>query len=69
MISLDQIPKRILITSFLCLVLAAHGAEPIIHVEAEAGEGAGAPAAMGNSSGGKILRYIAPQFRRTLPLA
>jgi len=39
-----------------------------VYVEAEAGEGAGAPAAMGGTSGGKLLRYIAPKFRRTLPV-
>jgi len=48
--------------------IRARGAEPIVYIEAEAGEGAGSPAAMGGTSGGKILRYIAPQFRRTLPL-
>ncbi|MBC8126284.1 MAG: hypothetical protein H8M99_03940, partial [Gloeobacteraceae cyanobacterium ES-bin-144] len=63
-----RVRKLLLITALSWLGVTAHAAEPIIYVEAESGEGAGAPAAMGNSSGGKILRYIAPQFRRTLPL-
>ncbi len=31
----------------IALSLTVHGAEPVIYVEAEAGEGTGAPAAMG----------------------
>ncbi len=63
-----------LISCFILVLIAqftlaeTRAAEPIVYVEAEAGEGAGAPAAMAGTSGGKLLRYIGPKFRRTLPL-